>query len=166
MAASFLKHLALDTNVLMDLAEGADFAHDFREAFQARGYSLLVPPTAVLELDLLQIHGDARQRKAAPVALGSMVGDWRLRPFEISSVAESVCEHFANLLIAQRLLPASELSDGLILAETAWKRIPGLVTSDKHLLNIDEMALRLVFDGADLDFVYVTGPRRLLRALH
>jgi hypothetical protein len=25
------KQLALDTNVLLDLADGADFAHDFRE---------------------------------------------------------------------------------------------------------------------------------------
>lgn len=44
------KQLALDTNVLLDLAEGADFAHDFKETFQGKGYVLRLPPMVVAEL--------------------------------------------------------------------------------------------------------------------
>ena len=44
------KQLALDTNLLLDLAQGVDVAHDFRESFQAKGYILRLSPTAVLEL--------------------------------------------------------------------------------------------------------------------
>jgi len=36
--------LALDTNLLFDLAADKDFAHTFREVYQERGYSLVVPP--------------------------------------------------------------------------------------------------------------------------
>ena len=45
MAASPPKQLALDAHFLLDLAEGRDFAHDFKEEFQARGYEFLLPPT-------------------------------------------------------------------------------------------------------------------------
>jgi hypothetical protein len=44
------KLLALDTNLLFDLAADKDFAHTFREVYQERGYSLVVPPTAIQEL--------------------------------------------------------------------------------------------------------------------
>jgi hypothetical protein len=45
MAASPKKSLALDTNLLLDLVGEKDFAHEFKEEFSSRGYSLLVPPT-------------------------------------------------------------------------------------------------------------------------
>ena len=37
------KQLALDTNVLFDLAAEKDFAHSFREVYQERGFSLEFP---------------------------------------------------------------------------------------------------------------------------
>ena len=43
--------------------------------------------------------------------------------------------------------------------------IPLLVTSDKHLLNIDEDALLLAFNEADLSPVHPVHPKRLLRVL-
>jgi len=43
--------------------------------------------------------------------------------------------------------------------------IPLLVTSDKHLLDIDEDALILAFNDADLTPVRAAHPKRLLRAL-
>jgi len=44
------KRLALDTNLVLDLAGEADFAHEFREVFHGRGYSLHLPPTVLGEL--------------------------------------------------------------------------------------------------------------------
>jgi len=40
-----------------------------------------------------------------------------------------------------------------------------LVTSDKHLLDIDEEALVLAFNEADLSPVHAAHPRRLLKAV-
>jgi predicted nucleic acid-binding protein len=54
MEARTQKQLALDTNVLFDLADGKDFAHDFREISRRKGYALLVSPTVVAELYFLQ----------------------------------------------------------------------------------------------------------------
>jgi hypothetical protein len=49
MAANPKRQLSLDTNVLLDLAKPQDFAHEFREEFQARRYALLLAPTVLLE---------------------------------------------------------------------------------------------------------------------
>jgi hypothetical protein len=68
-------------------------------------------------------------------------------------------------LLRQRLIPEDEFNDGLILAETSLAEIPLLVTSDKHLLNIDEDALLLAFNEADLSPVHPVHPKRLLRVL-
>ncbi len=44
------KRLGLDTNVLLDLGAGRDFAHDFRLSFQQAGYGLFASPTVFREL--------------------------------------------------------------------------------------------------------------------
>jgi len=57
MALTPRKQLSLDANLLFDLAEGKDFAHDFREEFQSRGYRLLLPPTVRHELHTIYTDG-------------------------------------------------------------------------------------------------------------
>ena len=68
-------------------------------------------------------------------------------------------------LLRQRLIPEDEFNDGLILAETSLAKIPLLVTSDKHLLDMDEDALLLAFNEADLAPVHPVHPKNLLRAM-
>ena len=75
MAVNAKKSLALDANLLLDLAEGNDFAHDFREEFAGRGYSLLVPPTVLAELEALASAGHAPQCHFANIALEEL-GAW------------------------------------------------------------------------------------------
>ena len=63
------KRLALDANLPLDLAAGLDFAHDFREAFQAKGYSLLLAPTAAEEIWLIHRNANHPQQQLATRAL-------------------------------------------------------------------------------------------------
>jgi hypothetical protein len=63
------------------------------------------------------------------------------------------------------LIPESEQNDGKILAQTSLARIPLLVTSDKHLLDVDEDPPLLAFNDADLLPVHPSHPKRLLKAL-
>ena len=160
------KQLSLDANIVFDLAGRKDFAHDFRELFQSKGYGLVLPPTAVHELHLIFADGDSEaERELARTALINLK-QWGIRPFDLDSVAEAVCEQFVRRLLRQRLIPEGEFNDGLILAETSLVEIPLLVTSDKHLLDIDEDALLLAFNEADLAPVHPVHPKRLLRVLH
>jgi hypothetical protein len=159
------KELSLDANIVFDLARDRDFAHDFREVFHTKGYALLLPPTAVHELHVIFTDGDNEaERELARTGL-TCLKQWGIRPFDLDSAAEAICEQFVRRLLRQRLIPEDEFNDGLILAETSLAEIPLLVTSDKHLLNIDEDALLLAFNEADLSLVHPVHPKRLLRVL-
>ena len=163
MAATPGKLLALDTNVLFDLAAKLDFAHDFRETFLSKGYSLVVPPTAVQELVNFMDVAIAPKAALAELALTSML-QWGIKPFDLISVERGITESFYNRLVRKRLLPEGEKHDGFILAETAIVEIPVLVTSDGDLLNMDGALLKITFDEASLAHVTPCHPKRLLRA--
>jgi predicted nucleic acid-binding protein len=164
MAASPKKALALDTNLLLDLAAEADFAHEFKEEFSSRGYALLVPPTVVAELAFFISLKDAPQHEIANVALEKITA-WNCQPFTLSCTQLAIATRFAERLIEASLIPESEQNDGKILAQTSLAEIPVLVTSDKHLLEADEDALLLAFNEAGLVPVHSSHPKRLLRAL-
>lgn len=51
-------------------------------------------------------------------------------------------------------------------AETSVAGIPLVVSSDHHLLDVDQDMLREISVEADLPLVFPSSPRRLLRALH
>ena len=160
------KELALDSNVLFDLAAGKDFALSLLEVCQGRGLRFGVPPTVVQELayKATNIHGEPKERALAQKALQGMRG-WGIAPFDLKSVGHGITEEFAKCLINRQLLPPEEMNDGLILAEVALAEIPALVTSDKHLLNISESDLRAVLDERDLERLEICHPRRLVKLL-
>jgi hypothetical protein len=164
MAASPKKQLALDANVLLDLAEGWDFAEDFREEFLARGYEFFVTPTAAGELNILSLFGGEPQKSFALQALRKLRG-WKVQPCPVSDLNLALAERFSRQLVERRLIPEDEANDGRILGETSVSGIALLVTSDKHLLDIDEDALLLAFNDADLPPVRPAHPKRLLRAV-
>ena len=164
MAASQKKSLALDANLLLDLAEKKDFAHEFREEFATRGYSFLIPPTVIVELDILATLGSSLQRSLADISLEKLAV-WGCRPFTLSSTDLAIATRFAGRLLELRLIPETELNDGKILAQTSLAGIPLLVTSDKHLLDISEDALLLALNEADLPPVHPVHPKRLMRAV-
>jgi predicted nucleic acid-binding protein len=107
MAANPKKSLALDTNILLDLAESKDFAHEFKEEFLSRGYSLLVPPTVIAELAFFAGYKNLAQRELADIALEKLVA-WRCQPFTLSSVQMLTAARFAARLAEAPLLPETE----------------------------------------------------------
>ena len=162
MAAS--KRLALDTNVLIDRANEAPFVKEFMAAFRGRGYSLEVPPTAIIELVHLRKIGTENERDLAALVLSSLL-DWEITPLVLSDTEIMYKENFVAIAQEMRLLPPREVSDLHVLAETAIKEIPALVTSDRALLDIDRVALHLAFQNAGLASVSPVHPDRMLKAL-
>lgn len=164
MEASSQKKLSLDTNVLFDLAEEKDFAHDFRETYQRKSYALVICPTVVAELFFLHGHGDDEEQRLASLALDRIVS-WDIQVFPLAGVQLDIARRFAATIIARGLLPDAEINDARILAETAVAGIPLVVSSDHHLLDIEPDALREACTEADLLPVFPVSPRRLLRAI-
>ena len=123
MVAGPKKPLALDANLLLDLAEQKDFAHDFREEFADRGYSFLVPPTVLAELEFLASMGQAPQSDFANTALAKL-GNWQCEPFVLSATGLAIAHRFGERLIDLRLIPETERNEGKILAQTSLVQIP------------------------------------------
>lgn len=163
-AAAQKKQFALDTNLLIDLAEDKDFAHTFREAFLEKGYELRVTPTVIQELTFAVVRKTEDEQKIARKALNCMCL-WGIRPFDLMPVGRAITERFTRRLIERNLLPESEVNDGQILAEASLAGIPILVTSDHHLLNIDEAELLTAFNDSDLKSVRPLHPKNLLKAI-
>jgi len=115
-------------------------------------------------LEYLILFGNETNQRLAEMAARE-IERWRLTPFDLPEVHHAIAEQFARRLQERQLIPQEEFHDGLILAETSLAGIPLLVTSDKHLLDIDEDALLVAFNEADLPPVRPAHPRRLLRAL-
>lgn len=158
------KKFALDTNVLLDLAAGEDFAHTFREVFQEKGYILLVPPTAVQELAFAALNKSGEKQRLAHRALACM-REWGISPFDLKPVGHGITEQFTHHLTSRGLLPGEEVNDGQILAEASLAGIPVLVTSDHDLLNIEEADLLTAFNNFDLAPVSPFHPKKLLKAV-
>ena len=156
------KRLSLDTNVLLDLAAGHRFAVDFKEEFQRRKYALQVVPGVMAELSALALKGSDEQRNRASAALDNLLG-LGITPIILTEVEKTYRKNFMSIVEERRILPAKEVNDARILADTGIAQIPLLVTSDGGILDADPFALSLAFEDAGLCVVRPAHPAKLAR---
>lgn len=156
------KRLSLDTNVLLDLAAGHRFAVDFKEEFQRRKYALQVVPGVMAELSALALKGNDEQRDRASVTLDHLLG-WGITPIILTEAEKTYRKNFMSIVEERRILPAKEVNDARILADTGIAQIPILVTSDGGILDADPFALSLAFEDAGLCVVRPAHPAKLAR---
>ena len=162
MAAPVIRQrFALDTNILIDLGEGKEFAHALLRAYKSKG--LAVPPTVVQELTNVALNHLPPANRFALAALSKM-REWEIYPYDLKSVGHGIAEQDANKLMESGLIPDHEFNDGLIVIEAALACIPTLVTSDVHLLGINPPALVQALSEYDLNPVQIVHPKELLRA--
>jgi predicted nucleic acid-binding protein len=164
MAAAQRKQFALDTNLLIDLAEDEDFAHTFREVFLEKGYTLNITPTVIQELAFAVEAKTGHDKEIALKAL-QCIREWKIQLFDLKAVGRGITEQFTRLLESRKLLPPEEVNDGQILAEASLAGIQILVTSDHHLLDIEEAELLTAFNDSDLKPVRPFHPKSLLKAV-
>lgn len=158
------KSLALDTNVLIDLAGGEPFAADFRRLAQEAGLDLLITRTVAAEIHFLALSGEDRRQDLARCAL-QRLSDWRITAQPITDVQKGYCLNFCSYVRDRRILPPNEANDARILAECAIAEIPAVVTSDRAILDADEHDLQLAFQDAGLPIVARVHPADMARSL-
>lgn len=158
--------VAVDTNVLMDLALPRDAVHDAVALVRqrAKGAEIIVPPTVLEELDHIATHGDsAADRRLATTALQKLAREWKFRPLDFIPVGHGIAETIAAKLRQRGVIPAAEINDSLILAEAALANCAILLTSDHHLAEADPAALTLALKECDVATVLVQTPASLIR---
>jgi len=158
------KRLALDTNLLIDMAAGIEAAHAFRERFQAAGYDLRIPPTVMAELAFFALGKEGEPKRLASIALRSVL-QWKITPIIMSPMEARQRRNFVSFVQDRGVLPAAEEHDANILAEVGIADIKGLVTSDAAILNADPRELERAFKDSGISPVIPVSPSRMLKSL-
>ena len=158
--------VAVDTNLLLDLAVPKDKAHDAVDVFRRRvpAVEFVVLPTVIDELDYIAQHGDsAADRTLATTALQKMSHVWKFRPLDFIPVGHGIIETVAAKLRGHRLIPEKEVNDSYILAEAALANCTILITSDEHIRGADSTLLSLMLRSCDVGVILVRTPAEIVR---
>jgi predicted nucleic acid-binding protein len=139
--------VAVDSNVLLALAEGDSDALDAWELIQTRlrPVMLLVPPTVLDEIGhKAEDSAESALRNLAIKALTDLRARWNLQPVELRRDQEAIVESAATALWHSGQLPFSERNDAFILVEAAVLECMLLVSHDSHLLGLQHIELKNV----------------------
>lgn len=111
--------VAVDTNVLLDLANKAEPVIDALATLRRRvkGVRIVVTPTVLHELANLVDHGVTAEIRAAALRAGERLHRaWRFEPMNFPALEHGIAERIASRLLGRGLLPEEEVHDALILA--------------------------------------------------
>jgi predicted nucleic acid-binding protein len=157
--------IALDTNVLLDLAGESD---DVTEAMlvvrrRLRLAQLLMPPTVQEELAEEIIHADDfRNRERAQRAF-ELARQWNVHLHRMVDAQHRATRRMGQRLRDAALLPEEEVNDGRILAESALLGCALLLTSDEHLRGMDFERLTYELRLLGLAPPVIATPREIVR---
>ena len=158
--------LAVDTNVLLDIAEELDDVLDAADVVADRlpEAEQLATPSVLDELAYLADFGLTQPvRLSARKAIQLLRNKDRFRPILELPFAPEKAGELAGEFRRRRLLPDGEVHDSLILAETVLLDCNILLTSDEHLRSIDHQQLTWLLNQRDLTAPVIATPREIVR---
>jgi predicted nucleic acid-binding protein len=158
------KLIALDTNVVLDLAGRDPSAHELRCVLQNAGYTLVITPTVVQELAAL-IEDPSADGHADASDASQHIQEWQIIPQPLPNLRYGLAEQFSEYVRKLGILPMREKNDGEILAEASLVDATFLVSSDKHMRDIDQPRLTLAYQDKHLDPVQVLSKKKMLQVL-
>jgi predicted nucleic acid-binding protein len=156
--------IAVDANVLFDLADGLDDVVDAVSVIRERlrDTRFLIPPTVQHELANWAVRGDAQRRESARKAI-RLSQSWGMVPANLIAVRHGIAERIAERIRERGLMPDEEINDSLVLAESALLGCSMLLTSDEHLRGIDFERLTLELQTFDVAAPVIATPREIVR---
>ncbi|HEX4084372.1 MAG TPA: type II toxin-antitoxin system VapC family toxin [Chthoniobacteraceae bacterium] len=158
--------IAVDTNVLLDLASNVEAVVDAIATIRKRikAARFIVPPTVLHEVADNALRGEtAKKRAIAESVFPSLRAVWKFEPVNLVPVEHGIVERIADTLRHRDLLPVAERNDSLVLAEAALLDCRVLITSDAHLRGIDFQSLTLLLQGFDVTAPVIATPREIVR---
>jgi hypothetical protein len=159
--------VAVDTNVLLDLADENEACWDCLDALKRRRQvpRFVVLPTVLQELAHLADNGKTKAvRSLAVTALQSLLS-WGFEPLDLKPVGHGIVERIGDEIRAQGLLPDEERNDSYIIAEAALCECDVLVTSDTQPTGMDQKHLHRLLDSFHVKPVAILWPRQVVRIL-
>ena len=127
------------------------------------GSSLLVPPTVSEELAWLAVHAEETTERQAAHAFLRRHRTWGFQLLHTVPLGDAYVGKIAERLLRAALLPASEVNDAQILAESAALGCSVLLTSDEHLRAIDFQRLSFELAPFEVAAPVIATPREIVR---
>jgi hypothetical protein len=158
--------IAVDTNFLIDLAGEDETVLDclstIRKKFDRA--PILVLPTVIGELMDIAKEGDTPEEKPlAAKALRSIRGPWGFRPINYVPVGHGIVEQTALKIRAAGLIPEEEVHDSFVIAEAALANVTVLLSSDGHMKDIDQAALKKVLEACAVGVPIIFSPWKIVK---
>ena len=159
--------IAVDTNFLLDLADGDERCIDCLDELRSKGkkVTFLVLPTVLQELAYLNRNGKPAAQKLAKVALSSILLKWGFNLATTVPVDHGIVEIIGNELRAKEILPDKERNDSFVIAEAAVCNCALLITSDNHLHGIDRSELQSVLERSHVSVPVILKPAQAVKLL-
>ncbi len=157
--------IAVDTNVLFDLANEDDDALDALEIIRKKipHAVLVVTSTVIEEMSYAAEAGDTPdKRRLAKRALSRLL-TWGIQPGDFQPVGHGIIEKVAERIRAAGLIPDEEVNDSFIIAEAALAQCRILISSDSHIFAIDREGLAAVLARCDVPPPAIVSPRKIVR---
>ncbi len=158
--------VALDSNVLFDLAAKEEFALAALEVLKEQGTGLFIPPNVFIELEFEIRHGQSPQKAARAIHAMENISACEMKVMRLDPHKMGIAHEFSKAIRNAQLLPYEECNDGDILGEATQHPVEFLLTSDKHLLEIDRDQLHALYRAKDLPKVEIVSPWRFFTALN
>lgn len=161
--------VAVDTNILMRLADGHEATTDAWLLIKRRicPVQFLLPPTVLGEVvNKMTEDPDSAVRRLARKALREARPRWQFKPVDFNAVQEAVAANAVLRLRDSGLLPYEERNDAGVIAEAAVLDCTLLVSRDSHLLAVDHERLARLFERLDLPAPIIASPENLLNKFY
>jgi len=157
--------VAVDANVLMDLGRESESVLDALATIRQRLRSpqIILPPTTKLELIHIAHDGDTAQERDLALRGIAAARRSRIIPVNLLPVGHGIVEQVAERLRAADLIPAAEVNDSQLVAESALLGARLLLSSDEHLRGIDLARLTIELQNFDLTAPVIATPREIVR---
>ena len=159
--------VAVDTNVLLDLAAEDEACWDCMDAMKSRRElpRLVVLPTVLQELAHLLDNGETEEvRELAFAALQSLLS-WGFEPLDLQPVGHGIVERIGDEIRSRGLIPESERNDSFIMAEAALCDCDILISSDRQVYGVGQHALHALLNDFHVKPVMILWPKQVVRAL-
>jgi predicted nucleic acid-binding protein len=160
-----LTPVAVDTNVLLNLADEEEIVIDCLETIKKRlpDSKIIVLPTVILELiDISEHDDDPALKSLAKLSLANILEPWEFLPVNFIPVGHGIVEQIGRKIREKGLIPDEEIHDSFLIAEAALYGAAILISSDGHIKDIDQRMLKIELGACDVDCPLIASPWKIV----
>lgn len=153
-----LRLAAVDTNILIHLAEGYAPAHNLILRLVRMGIRPIVTQTVVQELGYQSARGPTSVKRDIATRALTEMRQWGIQPAGVTPLGNGICDIVAERFRVEKVLPDGEIHDLYVIIEASFYAAVYLVTWDGDILGADENEVNRLLLNYDLNKISIRHP--------